>query len=161
MTRNLLFVPLLLTACATASKDGDTASNFGSLDDQEAVALWEDIQSFESWSQYEGWEGIVASESVHGDFVQIWLNDLALEALVNNQTVPDGGILVKQTFNDADGTDLKDITVMKKIEGYNLEAGDWFWGQYLEDGTVQTSGSPSMCTGCHASGNDYIRFVGE
>jgi hypothetical protein len=115
----------------------------------------------ESWQQYEGWEGIVPSSSVHGDFVQIWLNEAANTALTTGTDLPDGAIIAKQTFHDANGDSLKDITVMQKIDGFNSEGNGWFWAQYLEDGTVQNEGSPAMCTGCHASGNDYVLFTSE
>lgn len=148
------------TVLACGEKESDTAGDAG-VADNSALDLWDEVQGFEGWNQYSGWEGIVASSSVHGDFVQIWLNDGAMTALTNGETIPDGAILLKQTFNDADGTDLKDITVMKKVDGYNPDGSDWYWTQYLEDGSVQTSGSPAMCIGCHSSGEDYVRFTGE
>ena len=33
------------------------------------------------------------------------------------------------------------------MDGYNPDGSDWYWAQYLEDGTIQTAGSPDMCTG--------------
>ena len=148
----------IMMACG--EKETDTAGDVA-LEDAAAVELWSEVQGFEGWNQYEGWEGIVPSESVHGDFVQIWLNDEAMTAISAGDAIPDGAILLKETFNDAEGTDLKDITVMKKVAGYNADGSDWYWAQYLEDGSVQTSGAPTMCTGCHASGDDYVRFTGE
>lgn len=147
----------ILIGCG--EKETDTAEVSGA--DPMAEALWSEIQGFDTWSQYPGWEGVVASESVHGDFVSIWLNDSAMTAVQAGETVPDGGVLVKQTFVDAEGSELKDITVMKKVEGFDPDGSDWYWGQYLEDGSVENAGNPAMCTGCHASGDDYIRFTGE
>lgn len=147
----------ILTGCG--EKETDTAEALGA--DPASEALWSEIQGFDTWSQYPGWEGVVASESVHGDFVSIWLNDSAMSAVQAGETVPDGGILVKQTFVDAEGSELKDITVMKKVDGFDPDGSDWYWGQYLEDGSVENAGNPAMCTGCHASGDDYIRFTGE
>ena len=148
----------LSVACGEKAGDfSETQSEF----DEMASELWAEIDGLDSWSQYEGWEGIVASSSVHGDFVQIWLNDAALTAITAGEEIPDGAILLKETYNDAEGTELKDITVMKKVDGYNPDGSDWYWAQYLEDGTVQTAGSPDMCTGCHSSGEDYIRFTSE
>ena len=132
-----------------------------SASDDIARELWTEIETLDTWSHYEGWEGIVESSSVHGDFVQIWLNSEALMAITAGETMPDGSILLKETFDDAEGNELKDITVMKKIDGYNPSGSDWYWAQYLEDGTVQTSGSPDMCIGCHSSGEDYVRFTSE
>ena len=144
--------------CGEKSEDSfETPPEF----DEMASDLWTEIESMEGWSQYDGWEGIVPSSSVHGDFVQIWLNDEALTAISAGESIPDGAILLKETYNDAEGADLNDITVMKKVDGYNPDGSDWYWAQYLEDGTVQTSGSPDMCTGCHSSGEDYVRFTSE
>ena len=150
----------LSLSVACGEKVGDS-SELPSEFDEMASDLWTEIDGLDSWSQYEGWEGIVASSSVHGDFVQIWLNDAAMTAITAGDEIPDGAILLKETYNDAEGTELKDITVMKKVDGYNPDGSDWYWAQYLEDGTIQGAGSPDMCTGCHSSGEDYVRFTSE
>lgn len=150
------FVLAFILGCGV--NQTDTAVDFGV---GETELIWSEIQDVQSWQQYEGWEGIVASSSVHGDFVQIWLNEAANNALVNGVDLPDGAIIAKETFLDGNGETLKDITVMKKVAGYNLDGGDWYWAQYLEDGTVENEGSPTLCTGCHAAGNDYVLFTSE
>ena len=152
------FCILPLLACTT--KSTDTAEGTPTVDPY-SQELWEEIDGFQGWGQYAGWDGVVQSDAVHGDYVSIWINEAALSALTNGETIPDGGILVKESFMDSEGATLKDITVMKKVDGYNPEGGNWYWGQYLGDGTVETAGSPTMCTGCHASGADYVRFIGE
>ena len=154
----LIMMNLLVIGSGCADKEADTASN---LSHDDVSQLWSEIQDMESWQQYDGWEGIIPSNSVHGDFVQIWLNEAANNALTSGSDLPDGAIIAKQTFNDADGNALKDITVMQKMEGFNPEGNGWFWAQYLEDGTVQNEGSPAMCTGCHAAGDDYVLFTSE
>ena len=154
------FLMVLSLSVACGEKAGDS-SEISSEFDEMASDLWTEIDGLDAWSQYEGWEGIVASSSVHGDFVQIWLNDEAMTAITAGDEIPDGAILLKETYNDAEGVELKDITVMKKVDGYNPDGSDWYWAQYLEDGTVQTAGSPDMCTGCHSSGEDYVRFTSE
>ena len=147
-----------LIGCSDKGVDTAGQSNFT---DARATDLWNEIQGVEEWRQYSGWEGIVASSSVHGDYVQILMNDAVMDALGLGESIPDGGILLKETYYDAEGTSLKDFTVMKKIEGYNPDGSDWYWAQYLEDGTIQEQGSPALCTGCHAAGEDYIRFLSE
>lgn len=155
-----MFIGLVLMSVGCGEKDADTGAD-NEVAYEETLLLWNDIQDMESWEQYEGWEGIVPSSSVHGDYVQIWLNEAANNALTTGSDLPDGAIIAKQTFDDANGDTLKDITVMQKIEGFNPEGNGWFWAQYLEDGTVQNEGSPAMCTGCHAGGNDYVLFTSE
>ena len=152
----ICIIPLL--ACTT--KAADTAEETTMVDPY-SQELWEEIEGFQDWGQYAGWEGVVQSDAVHGDYVSIWINEAALSALTTGETIPDGGILVKESFIDSEGETLKDITVMKKVDGYNPEGGNWYWGQYLGDGTVEEAGSPAMCTGCHSSGADYVRVIGE
>ena len=149
-----LIIPLMTLISGCAQK-GDFPS-----DEELADDLWAEIGEYQSWSQVTDWEGVVPSESVHGASVQIWLNESAFTALSNSEAIPDGGIIVKDGYNDLDGTDHKAITAMKKIDGYNSEAGDWFWAGYDIDGTVNTSGKADFCISCHASGDDYVVFTG-
>jgi hypothetical protein len=58
---------------------------------------------------------------------------------------------------------LQGCTVMYKINGYNPEAGDWFWVQYsAPNGYVVASGKVEACISCHSTrkDNDYV-FSGE
>ena len=47
---------------------------------------------------------------------------------------------------------------MRKVEGFNPEAGDWFWAEYAPNGEVRTEGKAEACIGCHGrqAENDYI-----
>jgi hypothetical protein len=139
----LLIIPVL-TGCAQKS---DFAA-----DEILSEDLWVEIEDYQNWNQMADWEGVVPSESTHGDS--------AYAALNNSEPVPEGGIIVKDGYNDEDGTDQKAITAMQKIEGYNPDAGDWFWAAYGVDGSVSTSGKADFCISCHSSGEDYVVFVG-
>jgi hypothetical protein len=145
----------LLFGCA--GKDSVSAI---SPDDLMAEEVWEEIAPFETWNQMEGWQGIVPSDSVHGEAVSIWLNEIAYDALIAGETVPDGGIVVKEAFSSMEGIQRTSISVMKKTTDYNADGGDWFWASYKDDEPFITmAGSPDFCISCHSSGEDYIVFT--
>ena len=102
------------------------------------------LEGYQSWPQVVA--GPVASEAVHGEYVENWLNDEA-KAVVDaamGEPMPDGAILVKQGYGDAEGTDLKNLTVMWKTEG------EWFWAKYDSAGELSTSGfALEGCVACH------------
>lgn len=54
--------------------------------------------------------------------------------------------------------ELKAITVMYKVPGYNPKDGDWFWVKYTPEGTAGPFGKPKGCIGCHGTraNNDFI-----
>jgi hypothetical protein len=37
------------------------------------------------------------------------------------------------------------------------QGGAWFWAEYDADGEASYSGTPDVCTDCHASGSDSVR----
>ncbi len=148
---------LLLAACG--EKEGDSGSDAGTDDAQIADDLWSSMSGYSSWSQLESWSGVVAStDGTHGAYVQIWANDLAYDALVAGTAVPDGGIVVKEGYNDEAGTDLNGITAMQKITGYDADNGDWFWAMYDTAGAASVTGAASGCYGCHSAYDDYTAF---
>ena len=113
------------------------------------------------WTDFGGY---LASGAPHGATVRIFVNDLALEAVKAagfDGMLPYGSIIVKENYMgtpDAPG-DLAALTVMYKIEGFNADAGDWFWLKAPGDGSaVDAEGAVAGCIGCHAQdGNaDYL-----
>ncbi len=65
-------------------------------------------------------------------------------------------IEVKENYSPSH--ELKAITVMYKIKGYNPDDGDWFWVKYSAKGKTLKAGKPGGCIGCHATrvANDYV-----
>jgi hypothetical protein len=41
--------------------------------------------------------------------------------------------------------------VIYKVEGYNPQEGDWFWGMSAPDGRVLEAGKVKTCIKCHRS----------
>ncbi len=135
---------MALIACGDgdAEKGGtDGADDMNAAYNDELDGL---LAGFESWPQVE--VGLVESDAVHGEYVENWLNDAA-KAVVDAQmgeSMPDGAILVKQGYGDAEGTDVKNLTVMWKTEG------EWFWAQYDNAGALKKSGFQlEGCVECH------------
>ena len=139
-----------LLACGDKSKDTGVS--------EEDAALWEEISGYEDWQQLENWTGVNPSDSVHGVAIQTWYNGTAYDGLMQGEeTMPNGSIVVKEGYTDAEGSDVQAITVMKKIDGYDSEEGDWYWASFNVDGSVNTSGTVDMCISCHSSSQqDYL-----
>ncbi len=148
----------LLAACG--DKDADSGDSLSGEDAQLAEDLWTAMSGYSGWSQLESWTGVVASaDGTHGPYVQIWANDLAYDALVAGTAVPDGGLVVKEGYDDEAGTALRGISAMQKITGYDADSGDWFWAMYdASSGAASQAGSVSGCYGCHSAYDDYTAF---
>ena len=138
----------LLTSCRCCwEKKG--AEPGGISDDERADALWKKIDGYKEWKGYPGWEGWQESDSVHGDFVKIYVNQV-------DETFPAGSIVVKEGFSKKDDSTLRAITVMERIDGYDEELADWLSVRYNESGKVTMINS--KCARCHddADGGDLI-----
>lgn len=142
---------LVVGLAACGDKDGTDSAGTEAGDPETAAAVWAEIEGYTAWPQASGFEGILPSTSVHGEFVQIWLNDAALAAVAAGSALPDGAIIVKEDYPDESGASVNAISVLKKIDGYNTERSDLFWAQYDTDGEIRVSGDPEGCYQCHES----------
>ena len=132
-----------------------------SEDEKIAENIWQEIQGYSSWDQAVDWTDVKTSlDGTHGNFVQIWLNQEALPSFedTTSTNLPYGSISVKEGYSTSDISSINTITVMKKIEGFAPDHGDWFWASFDTNGDVNKAGSVSSCYNCHVSGMDYIRF---
>jgi len=117
--------------------------------------------NYRQWSLGPGRNEFTPAKEPHGAFVTGYANKIALDSLQKNEGMADGSIIVMEDYT-ADKK-LEGCTVMYKIKGYNLEAGDWFWVKYsAPSGYVVESGKVEACISCHSAqkDNDYI-FIGE
>lgn len=152
---NLMVVMVGLIGLFGCAK-GDTADSGDAggevdteyLDEAEAA-----IDGYSSWDQLDPWIGIQDSTSVHGSYVQIWVNELAAQTIEDGTgaPMPVGAAIVKESYTDDAGSDVINTTAMYKASD---EYG-WYWGTW-EEGEVVTSGKVSMCTDCHVAGQDYV-----
>lgn len=102
----------------------------------------------------------------HGATLVTFQSEVTVEGIT-------GVVLVKRSYGD-DATrediiahpndGLTNVTVMFKREGYDPDAGDWFYAMYAPTGMVgemdgmTMAGMVGMCSGCHvnAPGDDYV-----
>ena len=158
-TTTLMLSAALIIGCG--DKDGDSGESAVSDEDAAlAEALWSSMSGYSSWNQLKDWTGVVLSaDGTHGDYVQIWANDAAYDAILKGDAMPDGAILVKEGYDDDGGTSLKGLTAMQKIDGYDADNGDWFWAQFDADsGAASSAGALSGCYGCHSAYSEYVAF---
>jgi cytochrome c5/cytochrome c553 len=113
------------------------------------------------WTDFSGY---IQSGAPHGNTVRLFVNDVALEAVQADDfdgVLPYGSIIVKENYGGSvdDPGALAALTVMYKVEGYNPDAGDWFWLKAAGDGSaIDAEGKIDGCIGCHSQeGNaDYL-----
>jgi hypothetical protein len=125
-------------------------------DEAGADALWEEVHDadYRSWARAPGFETRKPSSASHGDHVDIFINDVLVEALASGEKLtawPEGSIIVKDGFT---GESPRLVAIMEKRDD------GWFWAEYEPDGEVDFSGTPGVCTRCHDAGADYVRAFG-
>lgn len=123
----------------------------------EAKAVWKyitDTHPFEKWPFWPDHQGTYNSKGPHGPKHKIYVNQLALDS--KKRPLQNGSMVVKYNLSPAD--EVKAVTIMYKVKGYNPAVGDWFWAQYSPTGEVQEAGKPEKCIACHLdkAENDYI-----
>jgi len=125
--------------------------------------LWRYITEgvpYDTWGFWDDHKGLQPGAAPHGPFHKVYVNKRGLDSM--RAPVQYGTLIVKDNYGDEMGTDLKAVTVMYKVKGYNSEAGDWFWVKYTPEGKAEKFGSPQGCIDCHASmvDHDYIMVHG-
>lgn len=131
-----------------------------------AAALWQRIaedEMYEDWAQFPEAQGVIDSAFPHGPFARVFVNDV-VEAVVLGQKglvdgeLPNGSIVVKESF-DEDMNEAGDgIAVMWKVEGFSPDDNDWFWATFSFEGDVREQGAVFECRICHGSrvANDFV-----
>lgn len=118
---------------------------------ESAEALWDELQEadYHAWARPPGYPGRTPSATVHGDEVEIFVNDVVADALAGGPlgAWPDGAIIVKDGFQSGE----PHIVVAMQKRG-----SEWFFAEYETDGEVVYSGHPRACTRCHGDGNDGV-----
>lgn len=121
--------------------------------------LWRFItheSAYDTWGFWGDHEGLQSGSAPHGSYHKVYVNKRGLYSM--KAPVQYGTLIVKENYGDEMGNDLKAVTVMYKVKGYNPEAGDWYWVKYSPKGVAEKYGRPQGCINCHASlaDNDYI-----
>ena len=95
----------------------------------------------------------------HGPLATTYFNFMAYDAVSNGAvSLPGGALVVHEQL--APDSSLVRIRAMFKSPGYDPEHNDWYFAEYLPDGTVVAAGRNAECAGCHAgAAADYIRSI--
>jgi hypothetical protein len=122
-------------------------------DDAGARALLARVkkEAYRSWDRPAGWETRRKSAAPHGDAVDIYVNDVVVEALLTpnaSRLWPEGSLIVKEGYDDGE---LDLVAIMEK------RSDGWYFAEYDSDGDPSYSGHPDTCIDCHKQGNDYVR----
>ncbi|WP_457577634.1 cytochrome P460 family protein [Desulfomarina sp.] len=120
-------------------------------------ALWHYISKVSPYTDWDYWpdhKGMQEGRAPHAPLHKVFVNKQALES--TGAPLKFGAIEVKENYSPSH--ELKAITVMYKIKGYNPKDGDWFWVKYSARGKTLKAGKPGGCIGCHATrvANDYV-----
>ena len=135
----------------------------GSLPDADGAAVYKFItktEPYQQWSLFPGKDKFYKGKHPHGALLTTYVNEVALAGINNKAgTLANGAIIVKENFMP--DKMLGAVTVMYRIDGYDPDAGDWFWAKYKADGSIEKEGKVAGCIGCHtaAINNDWI-FTG-
>jgi hypothetical protein len=147
---------LLTTLCSTILL-GCGSDDEKNQDPAGANELLSRIQAenYRGWARAPGYEQRMQSAAPHGSEVDIYVNPTLSEALAGPaiDSWPEGSTIAKDGWK-SDGETLHIVAVMEK------RTDGWFWAEYDGAGEPLYSGSPDICTGCHASGADYVRAFG-
>lgn len=178
--RRLRIGPLALTlavialgALVVAQQDQDDSSR--------ASAFFEEFTA----DPYTDWafepnvpDGYYVGVEPHGMILRTFINDVVEADLRDGDRLvqagfSDGAAIMKENHMPGDldisemelqapvenfEGNLAALTFMVKIEGYNPEAGDWFWAKMTPDGGIDAAGKPEGCIACHGqvAEQDYI-----
>lgn len=155
-TTSILSKAALLPALAAAAALVVACASLGSPEDQStAASLWRESQGYTSWGRFAGHSGIEPGKSPHGKFISTYVQQRGATA---KGLPPYGTIVLKENYRSQDPGSLDSLTVMKRIEGFDPENGDWFWARYTPSGKLTHAGKVAMCSDCHfdAGGDDFL-----
>ena len=134
-----------------------------SLPTADGKAVYEYITKanpYQNWALFPGKDKLYKGAHPHGALLTSYVNDIALQGINDKVgTLANGAIIIKENYMPSKM--LGAVTVMYRVDGYDPDAGDWFWAKYKADGTIEKEGKVAGCIGCHtaAISNDWI-FTG-
>ena len=107
-----------------------------------------------NWDNWPGMHGMYEGQSPHGAYLKLYVNNIAKKAIEQGvKKMPADAIIVKENYNKQ--KNLVVITPLYKVEGYNPEAGDWFWAKYKKSGEIEAEGKVNSCIECHREVKSY------
>ena len=157
----ILFVIVILSACATATKPPlmptVTPEPTSTPKPDCAADTPPDFADYAAWTKVNP-----APIKGHEVYVNIFVNDLAKDIYLSasGETLPICSMIVKTHLESANSENITAISVMVKMHpGYDPDNNDWWWGMYDRDGKVaEMTGKVPVCIACHkpAASTDYV-----
>ncbi len=154
VVKNFMFITVLLFGLLAP-----TVLAQGDADPEELTKKFMGIlesQAYEyTWHYEPGVEpGFYEGQAPHGAMLRTFVNNIAYDAIQHGMTeLPVGSFVSKQNYTPEKV--LAATTIMVKMEeGFNADAGDWFWAKVQPDGTIDAAGAPAGCVGCHGAKKD-------
>lgn len=145
---------LVLGSFACGGDDDGHTHDSPEVVEAEALLAEHQDADYRSYARILGWDlpHLESSRPHHGPFIDIYVNETLAAAIEGSGApFPDGSVVVKDGWNDAEGTELFQIAIMEK------QGTDWFYAEYSADGEVDVAGiDPDECMECHTVGTDHI-----
>ena len=131
--------------------------------DMGALFKYLNDRRYESFAQQES--ALHPSIGPHATFgapVRVFLSDdIAASLAAGNTSHPEGSSIIKEMY-ESDGKTLMGWAVMVKTQEDTDGGNGWFWYEVVSTtdptklGGGQAGNGVPLCTGCHASGRDYV-----
>lgn len=112
---------------------------------------------YQEWKLWPGTTKFYEGTRPHGALLTTYVNSTAYRGFQYwTGSLPADSIIVKENYKP--NRELAAVTVMYRKQGYNPDAGNFFWLKYAPDGTIQAEGRVQSCIGCHrtAKGDDWL-----
>lgn len=149
-----------LALFVVACQGGDGAAE---LPEADGAALMEYVLETDPYTEWGTWpsdewndfDANLVSGAPHGNVVRIYVNDIALEAADSfDGSLPEGSMIAKENYvgeDPANPGELDAVTIMYKVDGFNPDAGNWFWIKAKPSGEqIDAEGAVDGCIGCHS-----------
>jgi hypothetical protein len=137
----LLLVMFAATACGSGEPEFVYSEDH--LTSEDYLTAYQPLEGF----------GCQQSPTHAGDYVRILVSPEALP-LYDGMEIPDGAVIAKPQYADANCTEFKAVTSMKKDSA--AESG-WQWQRVDVEGVVEDTGQVGFCVQCHqgCAANDW------
>jgi hypothetical protein len=159
-----LLLPLALSplGCAGTGPDDETAETLPEPEDEpDPLEVPTDAESLLPWLVAEPYLDWPSESAIHGSTgphfgnVRTWVHpslEASLEA--GEPSHPAGVAAVKELYGA--GQERRGWAVSVKRADDSAGGDGWYWYEWYDGGIVASGDGISLCTGCHAGGDDYV-----
>ncbi len=160
----LAFMTAVSLAIFGACSSSATSTPVVPLPEAAGSSVWSYLQTVayqDNWDLWPGKGEKFEGGEPHGALHTVYISPIAADSLTEQLGfMPDGAIIIKENYTP--DSVLENITIMYKVDGFNPEHNDWFWGMVAATGEVRAEGKIQGCQSCHGARpeNDYV-LVGD